>query len=129
MTIITAINQGDLTTALERSTALYAALPKTVAALERAAEKLVDASWSYDTAADTLRISSATTKGVAYEVDFLSCTCIGARRGLACWHGYARDLISFALSIGHERSLPAGGVLSMSDEAYEALLVELDSWT
>jgi hypothetical protein len=126
--IITTINQADLTTALDRSTALYAALPKTVAALERAACKLVDASWSYDTASDVLRITSATTAGVAYEVDFLSCTCIAGRKATACWHAYARDLLSFALSIGHERSLPAGGVLSMDDAQYEALLAELDTW-
>jgi hypothetical protein len=126
--IITEINLGDLTTALERSTALYAALPKIVANLERACEKLVDATWTYDDDAAELCISSATTPGVAYKVDFLSCTCIAGRRSLACWHGYARDLISFAVSIGYERSMPAGGVLSMDDAAYEALLAETDSW-
>lgn len=122
------INQADLTTALERSTALYAAMPKTVAALERACEKLSDATWTYDTATDVLRISSATTAGVAYDVDFLTCTCIAGRKAVPCWHAYARDLISFALSIGYERSMPAGGVLSMDDAAYEALLAETDTW-
>ena len=102
------VDAADLAEAIDRSRALYAALPKTVAGLERAAERLARATWTYDTRTDVLRISSATTAGVAYEVDFLSCSCLGARRGAMCWHSFARDLIQFAVLIGYEKSMPAG---------------------
>lgn len=123
------VDRDDLTTALERSTTLYAAMPKVVAALERACEKLCDATWTYDTRTDVLRISSATTPHSHYEVDFLSCTCVGARRGRYCWHTYARDLLQFAIQIGYERAMPAGGLLDADDATYRACLgTEAPAW-
>jgi hypothetical protein len=126
---LTWINAEDLGEALRRSRRLYRAQPKVITGLNKAALELMGgATWSYDLTEDVLVISSATRAGVTYEVAYLSCSCpAGSRiKPVVCWHSYARDLITFAIQIGFEKTMPPKEILALDDAAYEAMLAAAD---